>query len=112
MIEMGISIVAACLPTLRPLLCEWSPEGPSKFKNVFSLHSITPVVNYDQSQYRIGSDDASNSSSMRFTHQMKDENCQGFETETLVMRDIEATGDTVPRKIVVQNQTFLHYSSR
>lgn len=31
MIELGLSIIAACLPTLRPLLGEWSLQGYYKF---------------------------------------------------------------------------------
>ncbi|KAF4624478.1 hypothetical protein G7Y89_g13692 [Cudoniella acicularis] len=44
MIEMGISIVAACLPTIRPLFGNSFPEQAiNSIRSIFSLHSLTSI---------------------------------------------------------------------
>ena len=44
MIELGISMIAACLPTLRPLLKETSPRSLSKtIRAFFSLPSFSAL---------------------------------------------------------------------
>ena len=41
MIEMGISIVAACLPTIRPLFGNFSPQTAIRsVRSILSLHSL------------------------------------------------------------------------
>ena len=41
MVELGLGVVVACLPTLRTLLGSFSPDAIiSNFRSVFSLHSL------------------------------------------------------------------------
>lgn len=45
MIEMGISIVAACLPTIRPLFGKLSPDRIlHSIRSMFSLQSLTSLT--------------------------------------------------------------------
>lgn len=51
MLEMGVAMVAVCLPTLRPLFHDWTPESVMR-----SLLSVFPVSSKTKS-YRSFPDD-------------------------------------------------------
>lgn len=41
MLELGVGMIAICLPTLRPLFRDWSPESIVRsIRSALSLHSI------------------------------------------------------------------------
>lgn len=41
MLEMGVAMIAVCLPTLRPLFHGWSPESIMRsFRSALSLRSV------------------------------------------------------------------------
>lgn len=109
MIEMGISIIAACMPTLRPLFSELSPETLSQLRSVFSLQSLSSSIlrRGQSSSYRKRSEDGSNSSSVKAANSWPDNE---LGTETQVMTNLEAQSSAPPGKIVVQND-ISHHSS-
>ncbi len=113
---MGISIMAACLPTLRPLFGKWSPEKISQIRSIFSLHSISSSIFRRRTtmQNTPGHKDfenASNSSSSRIVESKPDDDGHHIGTETMAMKDLEAQQDTPPGKIVVHNHISHHTSA-
>ena len=111
---MGLCVVAACLPTMRPIFGKTSPENLfSSLRSVFSLGSKsslrskrnehTETMNAQQDY-----DGISNASKVRFLPQ----SVYGsqLQTETHVMRDLEAQPGIPSSAIRVQKE-FSHRSS-
>lgn len=93
MIEMGLCIIAACLPTLRPLFREKSQGSlRDSIRNFFSLASISSsfskrsLSRKDPSDYQ----EFSNSSATHFAQKNSDGDYAGMEIHA--MRDLEAQG--------------------
>jgi hypothetical protein len=102
MVEMGLTIVAACLPTLRPLFGEMLPADISRiFQSFLSLrsHSSEESLRAKKQKLRQDSGNSSNSSEMEFAEQ-KDHRVS---TEVYSMNDVEAQRYELPGGIMVQN---------
>lgn len=107
---MGLSIIAACLPTLRPLFGEWSLQGWYKYlKSYVSVrtksHSIRPKGNSISVPGRfkeIGreSEETSNFSQVGILQPKSSR----METAIYPMMDLEAQTDTPSGRITVRNQ--------
>ena len=111
---MGLCVVAACLPTMRPILGEPSAEKLFRsFRSILSLPSIPSLRSrrYEHSGSPVARhnyDEISNASKTRFVP-----NSVGgsqIQTEAYVMRDLEGQSDIPSRAIRVQ-QEFSHGSS-
>ena len=103
---MGLSIVAACLPTLRPLFGDMTPGGLSKFlRTFFTLRSrsrSTLKARDGKSKTLRKSDEvASNSSRVGFAFNPVH---QDISTEIYPMRDLEAQAAVPNKNIMVQNR--------
>lgn len=111
---MGLCVVAACLPTMRPIFGKMSPETFfSSLRNILSLgsksslrskrneHTETMNAQHDY-------DEISNASKARFLPQ----SVYGsqLQTETHVMRDLEAQ-PSVPSSAIRVQKVFSHRSS-
>lgn len=110
MIELGISITAACLPTLRPLFGELSSNILSNtLRSLFSLRSFSILVFTRRTSSKIPGDpeSSSNASQTEFVHKGPSHD---VETEIHALRDLEADGDKHPGRILVQN-SITHSSS-
>lgn len=111
MIELGISITAACLPTLQPLFGKSSPKGLSNaLRGFFSLHSFSTLFFTRRTSRETPGDleSSSNASKTEFVHKGTGHD---VETEIHALRDIEADGDKHPGSILVQN-SIAHSSSK
>jgi len=63
MIECGLGVFVACLPTLRPLLGRISPDAIlSSLRSAFSLHSIRSLRSPERTSVRLDSLNPSTSS--------------------------------------------------
>ena len=114
MIEMGLCVVAACLPTMRPIFGEPSAEKLFKsFRSIFSLPSMSSLRSrrYENSESTIARhnyDEISNASKTRVVPNSV--NRSHIQTEAYVMRDLEGQSNIPSRAIRVQ-QEFSHGSS-
>ncbi|KAF4629084.1 hypothetical protein G7Y89_g9066 [Cudoniella acicularis] len=113
-IEMGMGIVAACLPSLRPL---FSPDG-FIFKisetlygllSTRKLSSHTEDKHHQKQSLSINRDGASSSSQTKFA--IPTNTYTESSGETLAMRDLESQAGTVPGKITVQRGFLQQYSA-
>ena len=103
MIECGLGVVVACLPTLRPLLGRISPDAIfSSFRSVFSLQSLRSRTTPDRSSIRLHSIDASTSSHTAFAHG-EDQKTPQFAVPEKV-RDLENQFHVPGGKIVVETR--------
>ena len=111
LIEMGLSIIAACLPTLRPLFGNVAAQSWSNMlRSFFTLPSRLRSTSENRKGMSKGprpdGDTASNSSRVKFAFKAMSPDSA---TEIYPMRDIESQA-AVPREgIMVQNkitQTF------
>ncbi|EPE32025.1 plasma membrane protein Pth11-like protein [Glarea lozoyensis ATCC 20868] len=114
MIEMGMAIVAACLPSLRPLFGGMgSVRSFSKaIRSLFSVRSLSsePSMPGNQKSARILSvvDNNSNSSEAEFVVPTKVP--LGGAGETFAMRDLESQEHIQPGQITVKKNVFQSYS--
>ena len=110
MIEIGISIIAACLPILRPLFSDAPLESFSRIlRNLSSLRSTTFSIFWRgrNSKYRKNSESASNSSRTQLAYYGKENKTT---TEIYNIRDLEAQAGMPSRYIM--SQTSSHKVSR
>jgi len=101
---MGLSIVAACLPTLRPLFSDIAPDAwPSMLKSWLSLGSIfSRASSRGRSQNNHKDfDNISNSSYRGFVPKAKHGKVA---TEIYPMADVEAQSPVPASRIMVQNK--------
>ena len=110
---MGLCVVAACLPTMRPIIGEPSAEKLFRsFRSIFSLPSMSSLRSrrYEHSEStnaRHNYDEISNASKTRFVP--KSVNKSQIQTEAYVMGDLEGQSKIPSRAIRVQEE-FSHRS--
>ena len=105
---MGLSIIAACLPTLRPLFNNMPHEGLSRiFHKLSSLRLTTSSLfgRGESSKYRKDSEITSTSSYTRFANITTD---RGVATEIYNMRDIEAQA-RMPLEGIMVSEHISHF---
>ncbi|KAI9666608.1 MAG: hypothetical protein M1821_004544 [Bathelium mastoideum] len=86
MIEMGISVVAACLPTMKPLFGKLSPENVlNSFRSMFPLRSRTSLTS-SRSREANGTE--------QILHRANYENIDSLENGILSGRGPEKTNET------------------
>lgn len=110
MLELGISITAACLPTLRPLFGKISPMSLSEsLRGIFSLRSLSSLIFTRRSSTKIPEDPerVPNASDAEFVHK---NTAHDIETEIYALRDLESDGDMHPGRILVKKK-ITHFSS-
>ena len=108
MVELGMAIVAACLPTLRPLFNNLSSESLSKaVRSFFSARSLSSNFSskHKHSKDEKHSDSASNSSYNQFADKvgMRIENV----TDIYALGDLESQSAVEPGKVMVRNEVLL-----
>ena len=94
---MGMSIVAACLPTLGPLFSETSSKSLSNaFRSFFSLRSISSSKFSLKKNVKLNkdADTASNSSKTHFAARVMSDG------EAYKLRDLEAHHELHPADLV------------
>lgn len=90
MIEMGLCVIAACLPTLRPLFAEMSAEQIiNSIRSKFSMDSVSSLFAGQQRSSKNGSgyNEFSTASETHIVPKTSDENYLGVETHA--MKDLE-----------------------
>lgn len=100
---MGMSIVAACLPTLRPLFSDTSPEAFSNLlRSLFTRRSksSSTLDKVHAESLRKDGEVASNSSRVGFAFKAVNHDVA---TEIYPMGDLEAQADVPSKRIMVQN---------
>ena len=107
---MGLCIVAACLPTLRPLILPLLPRKfLSNIRNKSSYTSKSASQRSVRERSAKGSKDAeslSTASETEFVHRYPHE--VHFGIETSVVRDLEAQNEVPLGNIMVQKSVVSH----
>lgn len=103
MIECGLGVFVACLPTLRPLLGRISPDAIlSSLRSAFSLRSIRSHSSPERSSVRLDSLEPSNSS---HTVLATSENQRtAWDDETGKVTDLENQAHIAGGQIVVETR--------
>ena len=105
MIEMGLSVVAACLPTLRPIAKKIKPGYfRSTFWSIFSRESVSSLLgrqSHRSERTHRHYDNFSSTSETTFVPKAPFRDPTG--TEAFAMRDLEAQTKLEPGSIMVHN---------
>ena len=100
MIESGLALVAACLPTLRFLFGNFSPESLIRsIRSVMSLESLRSQRSEDSRHVRLSDQDSTSTSS--HTQLAKGEEVGA--TEIYAMADLEAQKSMPHSQIMVKS---------
>lgn len=104
---MGISIIAACLPTLRPLFGELSLRSAVRsVRGIFLLPSFIASI-FSRGKSSKSAERVSNASHERFAQHVP---FHDVGTDIYAMRDVEAQHNLPPGKIMV-HKNISHRSS-
>ena len=109
MLEMGLSLIAACLPTMRPLFGDKSKDRFfTSVRSFFLLRSLSSSFSWRKTPREASKDykDFSNASDARLVHASQ----YHVGVETHAMRDIESQIDVPPGRILTHTG-FLSRSS-